>query len=85
LKHLKEILGGDFSQSVIKIVPSGKEVNTMDWHEITIEPKIGSPAKTLVIRVISRNPSIDAVKDIANKTEDTITEIVTKVLLKSKI
>jgi hypothetical protein len=81
--RIKKLLGNDYSQFVLKLVPSGKNIDSTEWHEITIEPRINSAGYTFVVRMVCRDPKIDVVLDYAKSTEKTVISLIKGVLLKS--
>ncbi len=81
---LNKILGGNYSQISIKVAPSGNTINSKEWEEITIEPKVNSTGKTFTIRMICRNPKLRKVTDYAVSANEKISRIVEHVLLKRK-
>ena len=64
------------------MAPSGKNINSTQWHELTIEPKANSPGKTFTVRMICRNSKLEKVTEIADKNDDTVIAIIENVLLK---
>jgi hypothetical protein len=83
LKVIQEIMGGKYSQFSLKLVPSGKNINTPEWHELTIEPKVNSAGYTLSVRMVCRSPKLEAVQNIAMETGGTVQSMIYRVLLKS--
>lgn len=69
LVTLKEILGGEYSQANLKLASSGRNINSAEWYEITIEPKVNSVRKTLAIRLICRNPKLNKLTEVKKKFE----------------
>jgi hypothetical protein len=82
LAAFKEILGGDYSQLSVKLAPSGRNINSTEWYELTVEPKVNSPGKSFTVRMICRHPKLDKVKDIATNTDVRVQSIVEHILSK---
>jgi hypothetical protein len=83
MKVLNEILHEEgYSQFGLRLSPKGKNINTLEWNEITIEPKINSPGNSLTIRNLCRSKDLLKVTKFAKKTEEITHAVVKRILLK---
>jgi hypothetical protein len=57
MKTLNKILEGNYAQTSLKLTPSTRSINSLDWFDLTIEPKVNSIGNTFVVRLLCRNPA----------------------------
>jgi len=82
MKKLKDILKGDYSQISLRMTPSAKNINSSEWYDLTIEPKVNSAGNTFVVRILSRSRQLEEMLKVAKRTEKTVDSIINKVLVK---
>lgn len=82
MKILNKIFEGDYAQTSIKLTPSTKSINSLDWFDFTIEPKVNSIGNAFVVRLLCRNPAFKNMVEKVKRTEKTVTSIINKVIAK---
>jgi hypothetical protein len=82
MKALNKILGGGCAQISLKLAPSTKNINSLDWFDLTIEPKANSVGNTFIVSLLYRNPSFRNMIEKVKKTEKNVTSIINEVMAK---
>jgi hypothetical protein len=82
IKQINHILGGDYSQVSIKIAPSARTINDLEWQEMTIEPKVNSNGNIFYTRLLVRSQDMTTVASAARKFEENVTNLIEQVLAK---
>jgi hypothetical protein len=47
MKTLNRSLKGNFAQTSLKLTPAAKNINNLEWYDLTIEPKVNSVGNIL--------------------------------------
>lgn len=67
MKTLNNILEGSYAQTSLKLTPLARNINSLDWFDLTIEPKVNSVGNAFVVRLLYRNPSLKNMIDKVKK------------------
>lgn len=77
LKNWEGVIGEPIQNSNIKVTSSGKNPDSPDYFEMTLQPYLIDPLKTLEIVVIMRSPNGERVESFAKGVETNISAILT--------
>jgi hypothetical protein len=82
MKTLNRILKGNFAQTSLKLTPATKNINNLEWYDLTIEPKVNSAGNILLVRVLCRGRNLKDMTENAKRTEKIATSIINGVFMK---
>jgi len=82
MKTLNRILKGNFAQTSLKLTPATKNINNLEWYDLTIEPKVNSAGNVLLVRVLCRGRNLKDITENAKRTEKIATSIINGVFMK---
>ncbi len=83
VQNFSNIIGTKVSQSSIKLTSFGKNVNSAEWYEMYIEPKINSPGNAFFARMICRNSDLSKVIEIGKNMPEVTKKIIDNIIQKN--